>query len=181
MLQIPISDGRLVGFEGDRVAPGGAESALERKDLNPRSRTSAEGVSAGGDAGREELDGSGRKVPGTAAATAAAAAADNSLDSLNDNSDDDLEDGNEEDEAQVHATLLPRSAGVASARGKRVSDSNGSRREGALVAKAEGRGQGGVLMAVRIMVSTDQSASFFMAVGLSGMGAGVIDTFLFIR
>lgn len=34
---------------------------------------------------------------------------------------------------------------------------------------------------VCIMLDTPYKASFFAAVGLSGMGAGVIDTFLFIR
>lgn len=41
--------------------------------------------------------------------------------------------------------------------------------------------KGGVLTAIRIMLSTPHTASFFVAVGLSGTGAGVIDTFLFIR
>lgn len=36
-------------------------------------------------------------------------------------------------------------------------------------------------MAIGIMLGTDESASFFMAVVLSGMGRVVIDTFLFIR
>lgn len=34
---------------------------------------------------------------------------------------------------------------------------------------------------VRMMMGNLQSATFFAAVGLSGMGVGVIDTFLFIR
>lgn len=42
-------------------------------------------------------------------------------------------------------------------------------------------GKGGVLEAVKILLGSTESASFFAAVGLSGMGAGVIDTFLFIR
>ncbi len=47
---------------------------------------------------------------------------------------------------------------------------------------AEGaRKKGGVVMAIRIMLGADESATFFMAVVLSGMGKGVIDTFLFIR
>lgn len=40
---------------------------------------------------------------------------------------------------------------------------------------------GGVLLVVRLMLGNLHNASFFAAVGLSGMGAGVIDTFLFIR
>ena len=47
---------------------------------------------------------------------------------------------------------------------------------------AEGaREKAGVVMAIGIMLGTDESASFFMAVVLSGMGRVVIDTFLFIR
>lgn len=42
-------------------------------------------------------------------------------------------------------------------------------------------GGSGVCSAVRLMGGSAESASFFAAVGLSGMGAGVIDTFLFIR
>lgn len=38
-----------------------------------------------------------------------------------------------------------------------------------------------VLNVACIMLGTPYKASFFIAVGLSGMGAGVIDTFLFIR
>lgn len=41
--------------------------------------------------------------------------------------------------------------------------------------------QGTVLAVVCVMFGTPYKASFFAAVGLSGMGAGVIDTFLFIR
>lgn len=40
---------------------------------------------------------------------------------------------------------------------------------------------GGMMTAVRTMLGSIESASFFGAVCLSGMGAGVIDTFLFIR
>ncbi|CAM9175600.1 unnamed protein product [Laminaria digitata] len=39
----------------------------------------------------------------------------------------------------------------------------------------------GVLAVVRVMLGTPHNATFFAAVGLSGMGAGVIDMFLFIR
>lgn len=39
----------------------------------------------------------------------------------------------------------------------------------------------GVLSTVWIMLGNFESASIFAAVGLSGMGFGVIDTFLFIR
>lgn len=45
----------------------------------------------------------------------------------------------------------------------------------------EGEEEGGVLSVVRMMLGNAQNATFFAAVGLSGMGAGVIDTFLFIR
>lgn len=38
-----------------------------------------------------------------------------------------------------------------------------------------------MLLAVWVILSTARTASFFMAVVLSGMGAGVINTFLFIR
>lgn len=38
-----------------------------------------------------------------------------------------------------------------------------------------------VLAAVRIMLGTPHTATFFAAVGLSGMAAGIMDTFLFIR
>lgn len=38
----------------------------------------------------------------------------------------------------------------------------------------------GVLSALWIMFSTTQNASFFASVTLSGMGKGVIDTFLFV-
>lgn len=38
----------------------------------------------------------------------------------------------------------------------------------------------GVLSALRIMFSTPQNASFFVSVTLSGMGKGVIETFLFV-
>lgn len=41
--------------------------------------------------------------------------------------------------------------------------------------------EGGVFSAVRIILGTTQSVTFFSAVVLSGMSAGVIDTFLFIR
>lgn len=41
--------------------------------------------------------------------------------------------------------------------------------------------EGHMLPAVWAMLGTARTASFFMAVVLSGMGAGVIDTFLFIR
>ncbi|CAM9243107.1 unnamed protein product, partial [Laminaria digitata] len=41
--------------------------------------------------------------------------------------------------------------------------------------------KGSVLTVVCIMLGTPCKASFFAAVGFSGMGAGVIDTFLFIR
>lgn len=40
--------------------------------------------------------------------------------------------------------------------------------------------EGGVLAALWIMFSTTQNASFFLSVTLSGMGKGVIDTFLFV-
>lgn len=54
--------------------------------------------------------------------------------------------------------------------------------EGEREGGAEGpRENAGVAMAIRIMLGTDESASFFMAVVLSGMGRGIIDTFLFIR
>lgn len=38
----------------------------------------------------------------------------------------------------------------------------------------------GVLTAWRIILGSTESATFFAAVGLSGMGMGLIDTFLFI-
>lgn len=44
-----------------------------------------------------------------------------------------------------------------------------------------GEDKGSVLTVICIMLNTPYKASFFAAVGLSGMGAGVIDTFLFIR
>ena len=44
-----------------------------------------------------------------------------------------------------------------------------------------GEDEGSVLTVVCIMLDSPRKASFFAAVGLSGMGAGVIDTFLFIR
>lgn len=40
--------------------------------------------------------------------------------------------------------------------------------------------ESGVLAALWIMFSTTQNASFFASVTLSGMGKGVIDTFLFV-
>lgn len=42
-------------------------------------------------------------------------------------------------------------------------------------------GKVGVLAIVRVMLATSHNATFFAAVGLSGMGAGIIDMFLFIR
>lgn len=45
----------------------------------------------------------------------------------------------------------------------------------------EEEGNDGVLAAVRVMLATPYNATFFAAVGMSGMGAGVIDMFLFIR
>ena len=41
--------------------------------------------------------------------------------------------------------------------------------------------EGGALSAAWFLLSTVPTASFFLAVVLSGMGAAVIDTFLFIR
>lgn len=41
--------------------------------------------------------------------------------------------------------------------------------------------EGGVLSALRVLLETPESASFFAATLLSGIAAGVIDTFLFIR
>lgn len=41
--------------------------------------------------------------------------------------------------------------------------------------------EGNMLPAVWAMLGTARTASFFTAVVISGMGAGVIDTFLFIR
>lgn len=38
-----------------------------------------------------------------------------------------------------------------------------------------------LLTVVRVMLGTPHTATFFAAVGLSGMGAGIINTFLFIR
>ncbi len=113
-----------------------------------------------------------------ASAFLAAAAADNRLEILCDNvSDDDSDsdgggDGGE-DGAQTSDALLTLSKGDSSSGGEAgpATSSSDSGREAPV----------GVLMAVRIMVGTDQNASFFTAVGLSGMGSGVIDTFLFIR
>lgn len=182
--QTPLSDEGLVGFGSDRVATERAEYAPGRKDKHPPCRTSGTSVSADADVEREEQDDSGQGVSAltmSTAAIAAAAAADNSLDSFNDNYEEEEECGADDDEAQLHATLLPRSVRLGLDGDKGLSDSKDGSKKGARVTEAEETGQGGVLMAVRIMVSTDQSASFFTAVGLSGMGAGVIDTFLFIR
>lgn len=43
-----------------------------------------------------------------------------------------------------------------------------------------GSPRGEVMEALRVMFGSGERASFFAAVGLSGMGSGVIDTFLFI-
>lgn len=112
-----------------------------------------------------------------AVATDTAATADDNHHRLH---DDDEPEGN--DEAQTHAALLsrPRTTSDKDGGGDNNGISGASRCDGeGLGAKA--KEQGGVLMAVRIMMYTGESTSFFMAVGLSGMGAGVIDTFLFIR
>lgn len=110
----------------------------------------------------------------------AATADDNHLDLHDNNDDDDEAEGN--DEAQTHAALLPHPRTTLDKNGG--GDNNGSSgvsRGGSEGPGAKAKEQGGVLMAVRIMMDTGESASFFTAVGLSGMGAGVIDTFLFIR
>ncbi|CAM9669265.1 unnamed protein product [Pylaiella littoralis] len=112
------------------------------------------------------------RAAATTAAAAAAAAADSFLGRYDDNDDFDG------DQSQTNVALLSWPAGTSSDKNKTASGRNGSGGKGG--ARANVREEGGVLMAVRIMVSTDQSASFFTAVGLSGMGAGVIDTFLFI-
>eukprot|EP00903_Cladosiphon_okamuranus_P010272 g9726.t1 len=99
-------------------------------------------------------------VSSTTTATASAAAADDRL-------------GRYDDEAQTNDSdaLLESRPGDNSMVG------GGKRAQG-----AEGaRDNAGVAMAIRIMLGTDESASFFMAVVLSGIGRGVIDTFLFIR
>ncbi|CAB1096853.1 unnamed protein product [Ectocarpus sp. CCAP 1310/34] len=101
------------------------------------------------------------------AATVAAAAADNHLDLHDDDDDDDNEAQTTDGDA-----LLEYHPGDSRTGG-------GGKREGG---EEEGAGEkAGVVMAIRIMLSTDESASFFTAVVLSGMGRGVIDTFLFIR
>lgn len=96
----------------------------------------------------------------TSVATAAAAAADNHLDRYDD--EDDTEAQNDDDDALLEShpggTNIGRNDSIEGPREK-----------------------AGVLMAIRIMLGTDESASFFVAVVLSGMGSGVIDTFLFIR
>ncbi|CAM9838261.1 unnamed protein product [Scytosiphon promiscuus] len=111
----------------------------------------------------------------TTTTAAAAAVADNVLDSYNDDDDDD-----EEGEAQTHDTLLPRSVGPGSGRKGGAAADNEDGKSARLQRTSE-QTEGGVLAVVRIMLATDENASFFMAVVLSGMGAGVIDTFLVIR
>lgn len=93
------------------------------------------------------------------AATVAAGAADNHLDRYD---DDDAEAETNDGDALLESRPGDKSTDV----------------------KGGGEGtreKAGVVMAIRIMLSSDESASFFMAVVLSGMGSGVIDTFLFIR
>lgn len=98
------------------------------------------------------------------AATVAAAAADNHLDCYD---DDENEAQTNDDDALLE--YHPRDSSRKSGEGKREGGAEGAREKA------------GVVMAIRVMLGTDESASFFMAVVLSGMGRGVIDTFLFIR
>lgn len=126
---------------------------------------------AGGVHQEHEKDGSGLAVAvsittTTTAATIAAAAADSHLDRYDDDDDDDKEAQTNDGDA-----LLESGPGNKSTGGE-VDGAGGAERA---------RDKAGVLMAIRIMLGTDESASFFMAVVLSGMGSGVIDTFLFIR
>lgn len=101
------------------------------------------------------------------AATVATAAAENQHDRYDDDDDDDNEARTNDGDA-----LLEYRPGDSSTGGE------GKREGGA----EEGAGEKvGVVMAIRIMLGTDESASFFTAVVLSGMGRGVIDTFLFTR
>lgn len=102
----------------------------------------------------------------TTAATVAAAAADDHLDRYGDDDDeDDVAHTNDDD------ALLESGPGDNSTGSEREEGEGGAR----------ARDKAGVVMAIRIMLGTDESASFFVAVVLSGMGSGVIDTFLFIR
>ncbi|CAN0074740.1 unnamed protein product [Ectocarpus sp. 6 AP-2014] len=169
------------GGGGDGVATGGDFELGEKRTESPVSpRTSSRGCAVARDKTEGEPECGG--LIGTAAVTPAvatdtAATADDIKLHLR---DDDEPEGN--DEAQTHAALLSRPRTTSDKDGG--GDNNGS--SGPSRGDGEGPGakakeQGGVLMAVRIMMYTGESASFFMAVGLSGMGAGVIDTFLFIR
>lgn len=181
--QTPTSDEELVGDDSDHITVGNGFGVGE-KDPPRHPRTPGDILAAKGHVNGVEACpsrkawaiGTGTLTAANAAPTrAAAAAADNTLDSYNDDDDND-----EEVEAQTHDTLLPRPIGRSSGRCDRVADAAGSR-ERARLQEAKERAEVGVLAVVRIMLATEQSASFFIAVGLSGMGAGVIDTFLFIR
>ncbi|CAN0360065.1 unnamed protein product [Ectocarpus sp. 8 AP-2014] len=171
------------GGDGDGVATGGGFELGEKRTESPVSpRTSSRGCAVARDKTEGEPECCG--LIGTAAVTPAvaidtAATADDYKLHLH---DDDEPEGN--DEAQTHDALLSRPKTTSDKDGG--GDSNGSSGPSRGDGDGEGPGakakeQGGVLMAVRIMMYTGESASFFMAVGLSGMGAGVIDTFLFIR
>lgn len=180
----PASDEQLGGDDGAYTAAkeGGD---VDKRDTHPHPRTPGDDFMVAQGHAKRVVAGSGLKTSavaisplGPTAATAAAAAADDALDTCYD--DDDEIDDDDEGEAQTHDTLLPRSTGPRSGRGEGVTDTeDGSGR--VRLQEANERPKEGVLTVVRIMLATDQSASFFMAVGLSGMGAGVIDTFLFIR
>ncbi|CAM9324048.1 unnamed protein product [Ectocarpus sp. 4 AP-2014] len=169
------------GGDGDDVATGRDFELGEKRTESPVSpRTSSRGCAVARDKTEGEPECGG--LIGTAAVTPSvstdtAATADDSKVHLHE--DDELE-GN--DEAQTHAALLsrPRTTSDKDGGSDNIGSGGPSRGDGE-GSGAKAKEQGGVLMAVRIMMYTGESASFFMAVGLSGMGAGVIDTFLFIR
>lgn len=134
---------------------------MGKKDM-PRLLSGADGVH-----GENEEEGT--NPPATPAATTtptattvAAAAADDEIDQY----DDDDEAQANADDALLASRAVDRSTG-----GNCRTAQKGER----------AREKAGVLMAMKIMLGSDESASFFMAVVLSGMGSGVIDTFLFIR
>eukprot|EP00903_Cladosiphon_okamuranus_P013285 g12384.t2 len=143
--------------EGARVgATGNALTPVDRNMDDARVR--------GGHQEHEEESSSPRATISNTTTSTAAAAADDHLDRYNDEDDN---------EAQVNDS----DALLESRPGDNNTVGDGKREQG-----AEGaRENAGVAMAIRIMLGTDESASFFMAVVLSGIGSGVIDTFLFIR
>lgn len=72
---------------------------------------------------------------------------------------------------------------VATTKASRYTSSgkNGFKTKDVEKGELSGAEKGSILSVVWLMLSTAEHASFFATVGLSGMGAGILDTFLLIR